>query len=138
MLNMQPIESLMFFTFVLSYSFTALRSLLWPEQMRINEIRFFSSSNLYPSDTIVLGLASIASAAMIGHLWIEGFVLGQIILYLNLLFFLLLSAAHWTNFFRRKKLEKARAAHITSYKAAGIRRLALTILMIILPITFPR
>ncbi len=138
MFRIQPIESVMFFTFLLSYSYVAVRNLFWPEQARIDKIRFFSAPSLYLSDTLVFGLAAVGAAAMVGHLWIEGFVLGQILLYLNLILFVLLSAAHWTSVFRIRKLEKARAARISSYKAAGLRRLAVIILMIVLPITLPR
>lgn len=138
MANMQPIESVMFYTFLVSYSFTAIRALLWPEQVRISEIRFFSSPSIYMADVLVFSLAAIGATAMAGHLWIEGFVIGQIILYFNLALFLLLSMAHWTSIFRNRKLQQARAAHAYSYKAIGLRRLALVILMIVLPITLPR
>lgn len=135
---MQPFESVMFGAFLGSYSYGAVRALFWPERFRISQIRFFSSEGLYFSDIVVFGLASVAAMAMVAHLSMEKFVPGHIILYTNLVLFVVFSSAHWTSVFRERKLLQAMAASPSSYKALGLRRVALIILMVALPITLPR
>ncbi len=132
---MKTIESIMFFTFLVSYSYVALRSIFWPEVARVNEIRFFSSPGLDPSDIIPHGLAAISAIAMVAHLTLEGFVAGQIVLYVNVILFIIFSLAHWTHTYRTKMLERVRATRPSGYQAAGIRKLALIVIMVALPIT---
>jgi len=132
---METIESVMFFTFLVSYSYLALSSIFWPEVARINDIRFFSSPGLSPSDVITHGLAAISAIAMVAHLALEGFVAGQIVLYVNVILFVMFSLAHWTYTYRTKMLERVRATHPSSYQATGVRKLALIVIMVALPIT---
>ncbi len=135
---MELFESVMFFSFLANYTGGAARAFICPEKERISEVRFFSSSQLHFSDAVMFSLAAVAAVAMVAHIWLEGFVWSQSVLYGNLSLFIFFALAHLTNTFRHRRLERARAATLSSYKAAGLRRFAVIVLMVALPLTLPR
>jgi hypothetical protein len=135
---METFEKLMFFTFLAGYAYSTILMLLIPEKVRINEIRFYSSPSIDLPNAFLGFIASISVAAMVAHLWLEGYVWSQTVLYLNIVIFVFYSAAHGAGDVRRRKLEWASAADARSYHAQGIRKLAILILIVVLPITLPR
>ena len=128
----------MFFTFLAPYTYGALACVVWPEVARARDIRLFSSSHISLADGLFFGLVSVSAIAMVAQLWLEGFVWRQVFLYFNLVYFVFFSGGHRAGSFRTAQMERARASSPDRYREAGMRRLAMAIIMAVLPFTVPR
>lgn len=131
---MQPLELTGLILFLISYLYAGFRALLTPEGYREEEIRFYTKGGMKADEYIVFGFGLLAFIVVIFHAILEGPRMGQILLYGQVVMFVLVLPFHFMSLFRGRMSSTLKKKTDKEYKSAGTRKIIVSALMILAPI----
>jgi hypothetical protein len=130
---MKPFELATMALFLSSYLFTALRAILTPDAYRSNEVKFYKQGTMVWDVLLPFVLGALAFPALLLHFVMEPARLGEILLYAQVMLFLVIMPMHFMPFMRNRMTRTLSGKSNADYRKSGLQKIAIAAVMIALP-----
>jgi hypothetical protein len=131
---MQPYEFIALALFLVSYAGSGVLSLLRPSAFRASELDFYTRGTMKWDLLLVFVTGGLSFIALVLHVVMEEPRFGQILLYVQSTIFALLLPLHFSEFFKNRMKGVLARKGEAAYRSSGMRKLAVSLAMIILPL----
>jgi hypothetical protein len=133
---MKPLELATLVLFLASYLFTAFRAILTPEGYRSSEVRFYKENVKGWDIMLPFALGALSLPALIVHFIVETPRVGELLLYVQVLLFVVVLPMHFTSFMRKRMTSTLSGKSNSDYRRSGIIKVLVSGAMIALPLLF--
>jgi hypothetical protein len=131
---MQPFEIATLALFLISYLYSAVRSIATPEQYRSAEVEFYKTGKQHPVDRIMFGVGALSFVTLMIHFAREPFHVGQLVLYAQVVLFLVVLPMHYIDVARKRMSKTLGTKSNKDYRNSGLKKFAIAAVMIALPL----
>lgn len=128
---MQPLEFTGLVLFLVSYLYSGFRALVTPEGYREEELRFYTKGGMKTDEIIVFGAGALSFIIVILHAFFETLRIGEILLYAQVIMFVIILPFHFMDLFRGRMVSTLKKKTDKDYKNAGFRKVVISGLMIL-------